>query len=148
MDVNVSKTRMYRAVPLELKTMLPVIRKAFDEKTMQMFTQPDEEGPRLCKYAGPCAIGVCLTKSQQKRFDNSWRPDSSLAIRTLFQYDWAMADENEKNDIVRLQKGHDNSIGVCDNDRKKAIADFGLLLYTLEKQYLSPKETPCPVLSS
>lgn len=115
---------------LDLKTMLPIIRKAFDEKTLQMFTwRPREE----CLYSGPCAIGVCLTPEQRDEFDHCSRYGGSASLTYLFSMDKVGCATGEKEDVIRLQRAHDFSIGGY---RKVNSAAFENILIELEKKYL------------
>jgi hypothetical protein len=104
-------------VSLELRTMLPVIRKAYDDQSLQLFIS---EGP--CTYAGPCAIGVCLDPDTRVSLDNH---PTNTEIANLLMEGVVTAPEDQHQDLCLLQIEHDNG----------TAEDFGDLLTRLEAKY-------------
>lgn len=119
-------------VHLDLVDMLPIIRKAFDNKELQMF-QDDDSG--ICLYSGPCAIGVCLDKEQQDALDNSFLFDNNN-IEVYMNADMIDFKANQQIDIILLQYYHDNVITSKCVNRSIKIQEFDNLLKRLEKEYL------------
>jgi hypothetical protein len=119
---------------LDLHEMLPIIRKAFDEKTLQMFTH--EPGKYGCLYAGPCAIGVCIPEPLRPLLDDGIGTNNEFAALSLFENGSFVCPENQREDICELQQLHDVCVGyVVDEYQKDRIKDFGDLLERLEAKY-------------
>lgn len=106
-------------VSLDLRTMLPVIRKAFDAGELQM-----QKNHMACIYAGPCAIGVCLDPETRTMLDDA----ENTAISDLLLAGTVTAPANQHEDLHILQFTHDNV----------TVEDFGEVLARLEKKYGQP----------
>lgn len=116
-----------------IKEMLPVIRKAYEDKTLQMF-QP-YSFVACPSYCGPCAIGVCMTEEQRHAADNS--ACDSYAIDSLIS-EGVIAENalSEEHDLVSLQRAHDVAFNCSHKGLKgECIKTFGELLTTLEEKY-------------
>lgn len=121
---------------LNLKTMLPTIREAFDNKTLQMFTA-DEDAE--CLYAGPCAIGVCIPEDKRSYFDD-YSGCGATGIGTLIDDSLIGVSEEERTAIEDLQSFHDAAVRWCfikeSDNYKDAVARFERELSRLEETYL------------
>lgn len=117
-----------------MSEMLTTIREAFDNKTLQMFT--DTYGSP--KYNGPCAIGVCMTQEQRDYGDSN--EFFAYTIDELVSYNivTGLTDE-EQYDLLRLQSEHDGACGYADGPYKEdhagMIAEFEAELIRLEEKY-------------
>ena len=123
-------------IELNISEMLPIIRKAFDNKELQYQKEKlvDNIGPS-CLYSGPCAIGVCLTKEQRKYCDSESHGDTSVGY--LLAEEIFIANEDEADDLRRLQEVHDTQITYFDQVGYDDIPDFEKFLSELEKKYLA-----------
>jgi hypothetical protein len=123
-----------KPINLDLREMIPVVRKAFDEKSLQMFTA--EPGQYGCLYAGPCAIGVCLPEDIREALDDGSETDHNYAADSLFIAGYFTCPEGQKDDIEALQYHHDRCVGPADEeDRTENIRRFGAFLSYLEAKY-------------
>lgn len=124
-------------IKLSLKEMLPTIRKAFDNKELQMFKR-NQRG--ACLYTGPCAIGVCLTPEEQKILDNGIEDFGDSTIDTLYDNGVVEIDANEFQDIVSLQELHDSA--VSSNKLTSDISEYNQENF---KNFLEELEEKYPV---
>jgi hypothetical protein len=126
-------------VILDMREMLPTIRKAFDEKSLQMFKAEENEGTPGCFYSGPCAIGVCLDEDVQHYLDglSESLAEDSTDINTHFN-EGRVTTGDDPIDWVRMQIMHDGAIGwISDHQRRdKAIKEFEKYLTVMEQKYL------------
>lgn len=109
-------------VSLDLRTMLPVIRKAFDAGELQMQTRP---GGLRCYYNGPCAIGVCLDEDTRVSLDEL----VASGIAFLFDHKYLTCPPEQREDWMELQFKHDEG----------HIRVFETLLSRLEAKYARPE---------
>jgi hypothetical protein len=123
-----------KPIKLDLQEMLPIVRKAFDEKTLQMFTA--EPGQYGCLYAAPCAIGVCLPEDVRVALDDGSETDHNYAADSLFLFGYFTCPEGQGDDITRLQYHHDLCVGPPnEEDKANRISDFEAHLSYLEAKY-------------
>jgi hypothetical protein len=127
---------------LNLKEMLPTIREAFDNKSLQMFTSPSNTTELVrCKYAGPCAIGVCLSEEDRAIFDAGVNTSAwTLLSNTLGEEaNLFVAPENQHDDIADLQTSHDAATRAKADYSEyyytERVARFEALLKKLEEKY-------------
>jgi hypothetical protein len=116
-------------IKLDIKSMLPVIRKAFDEKTLQMFTASADS---YCQYSGPCAIGVCLTQDQQRYLDEL-ADDSSIINYIAVGYVTVTGDAS---DLSTLQNLHDRCVTEIAVGQHESVEKFDYMLKQIEEKYL------------
>src|SRR5690349_10597365 len=91
---------------LEIKTALPIMRQAFDNKELQMFRVHDRHN-RGCYYNGPCAIGVCLPQDLREKLDeNGVLSFTSVVLNN----DITVVNDEEKYDLAAIQRAHDNAV--------------------------------------
>lgn len=124
-----------------LVDMLPKIREAFDNKSLQMFTADKLDA---CLYSGPCAIGVCLSEEMRDYYDNiGLKPFTNddggemwlcVSADDLVGEGVFSAPEDQRNDLVNLQHTHDMALGEGDDSRLHDA--FRDLLSELEQKYL------------
>jgi hypothetical protein len=91
---------------LDLHTLLPKVRKAFDAKKLQCqrrYFVPD----RGCQYRGPCAIGIGLSLKARSRFDGS---NADSGIFDLIQTGKIKAPPEQEEDLSILQRAHDRGV--------------------------------------
>jgi hypothetical protein len=131
------------SVELDLREMLPTIRRAFDEKSLQAFTSDGSSGK--CLYAGPCAIGVCVPEQYRARLDSlssnpNPRPASMLStsIRSLLTFGFIRAPEDQHADLAKLQSAHDTIVRykkIKASDIENKVSTFERVLLDLEEKY-------------
>lgn len=114
---------------LDMRFCLPIIRKAYNGQQLQMFKDYSTSEFKPCLYAGPCAIGVCLTPIAQEALDV--RLDNT-SISVYLRKGIVTAPKEQHEDFFRLQETHDQ---VLNGDLE--VVDFGHVLSQLEQKYLS-----------
>lgn len=112
-----------------LKDALPIIRKAFDNKELQMF---NEGGSKLPKYSGPCAIGVLLSP-EDREFLDKFHPDEAITgIEDII-----IECSQEAKVFRTLQHYHDVVVTTPNDKVTKAFIElFETKLTSLEEQCL------------
>jgi hypothetical protein len=119
----------------DIRDMLPVIRKAYNEKTLQMF-QPETPGGRACTYAGPCGIGVCIPEPLRPLLDSGACTDGGYSACTLFDSQHFTCEEGQREDIELIQELHDSASLARPHAWYDArAAEFGKGLTDLESKY-------------
>lgn len=117
-------------IELNMKDSLPTIRKAFDEKKLQMFVERSAACSPI--YAGPCAVGVCMTEQEQAFCDNR----SEYSISSLMNDEIVIVPDNEYEDFSTLQMRHDAAcIGIDHENYPVRLSDFEEFLVSLEQKY-------------
>lgn len=122
-------------IKLDLVEMLPVIRKAFDEKSLQMFNQAQRDS-MMCMYAGPCAIGVCMPEDRRAEFDVPFEEHATTGFGALVHFGRFIVSPDQADDIGQLQKLHDAAVTMSKFDDLEVL--FGAFedhLKHLEKKY-------------
>lgn len=97
---------------LDLNTMLPIIRKAYNTCEIQ-------EG--VCYYDAPCAVGVCLPKDTRVSFDKM----NNNTIAGILAQGLVTMPEDQREDWTKLQRGND-------------FGELDSVLTELEKKYGQP----------
>lgn len=116
--------RMTFSLP-PIREMLVTIRRAFDNKELQMFNGQSRQG----LYSGPCAIGVCMTEEQREYGDDN--EFSMYDINELVDCNIITGLTTEEiSDLAVLQMEHE-SCSVFSKDPKT----FNDVLSLLEKKY-------------
>lgn len=92
-------------IKLDMRTVLPAARKAFNEGRLQAQTATDPM--ETCRYAGPCAIGAALDPKIAALFDASKSPE----INWLIIEGEVFVPEDQVDDFIELQREHDNAVG-------------------------------------
>lgn len=118
------------AVHLSVGAMLPIIREALDNKTLQMFTAGEDSE---CLYSGPCAIGVCMTPDQRAHFDRCPLESSGTGIYGFLRSGAITTDNAEA--LKELQSFHDAAVREVGIVRDKKINEFVDYLAQLEEEY-------------
>jgi hypothetical protein len=121
-----------------IREMLPKIREAYDNKTLQMFRKPGEDGYQaFARYNGPCAIGVCMTHEQKDYGDNN--EFNEYGLYCLIENNIVVGlDPAESFDITELQAYHDRALNLAYKtyeEHEAQIARFGAFLTMLEEKY-------------
>ena len=113
--------RKSKAIHLDLKVGLPVIRKAFEANKLQM----QKTGYMItgCSYRGGCAIGQLLTDAERRRLDSR----ESSNITSLIDTGDVVVPEGQEEDFAALQASHDRGFP----------SNFQRTLEYLEATYLS-----------
>lgn len=112
-------------IELNLRTVLPATRKAFDAGQLQAQTSHS----KACFYSGPCAIGAALTPEQQLTLDNA---DRGTSIGALIVHGHVRVPSEQVQDFKDLQLAHDEATR---GDR--TLAEFEAILQSLEVKYAS-----------
>jgi hypothetical protein len=134
-----SATETEFRIHLDIAKMLPIIREAFQNKTLQMFTRTDSF--ERCSYLGPCAIGVCLSEEERSILDSGEKTDTTYSIATLITEGYATCDpETGASDIAKLQRLHDIASRLYASRKEERFKDFEEFLSSLEKKYRSDAE--------
>jgi hypothetical protein len=115
-----------------IREMLPKIREAYDNRTLQMFNDERTDNP---SYNGPCAIGVCMTQEQRNYGDDN--EFSVYGVEELIDYGILIGlSGSEIRDLSDLQSEHDSVLWTPPGPNKEEwIAEFGKMLSKLEKKY-------------
>lgn len=126
-------------IELDLKEMLPTIRKAFDAGKLQMQNvKSDDAQGMACLYSGPCAIGVCLEPEQQAFLDSQSNENGS-DIGQLIEDKHIHVHPDQGEDLCDLQERHDgvvSAIAYHGIDSSEQFEAFETLLKRLEAKYL------------
>ena len=115
-------------VKLDMKTLLPKVRKAFDAGLLQ--AQDPTNELKQCSYDGPCAIGIGMTPRNRKRMDGCDSVDGSVG--PLIVKGHIIVPDGQVHDFVELQDMHD---GWVTSPRCYDGKDFSELLCRLEEKY-------------
>jgi hypothetical protein len=110
---------------LDLKTMLPVIRKAYDAGELEA---QKSSGNTSCHYAGPCAIGVCLPEDTRVSLDTLHEDGGGTSVGKWFYRGVLSCPPDQRDDWEVLQLEHDNWTSSKEDY-------FGILLKKLERKY-------------
>jgi hypothetical protein len=121
------------AINLNMKTALPIIREAFNNKTLQMF---HGKGPGTgCLYAGPCAIGVCVPEDRRPQLDEGSSTDIESIVDAGGQI---IIPANELSDFARLQGDHDMAVVHSGSEYyDDYVKQFHATLVSFEEIYLN-----------
>lgn len=107
---------------IDLKTSLSVIRKAFDNKELEMFTNPGG-----CTYSGPCVIGVLFDEHTRRYLDVL----PNYTLRDLVELGIISVPIEQLCDFSQLQIIHDSCL------LNNHIEIFEKCLRRLEDKYLT-----------
>lgn len=125
------------SVNLDLKTMLPVIRKAALNRELQ-FQNPNTDRSE-CLYSGPCAIGICLTPGQRALLDAPLLEEAlDSSIQAALKRAAVMAPADQHDDLNRIQALHDqlnNLLLDTDEQITAATLEFLTFIQELEVKY-------------
>lgn len=86
-----------KPIPLDLKTALPKIRKAFDAGKLALGS---------CAYTGPCAIGIAMHPSQRAALERLDKDETSIG--GLFDEGLVEVPYEQEVDFRNLQNVFDN----------------------------------------
>lgn len=121
-------------IKLSMPTLLPLVWAAYEAGELQAQTTKYAGGGALCRYDGPCAIGVGIPETQRARLDRSDYPEIGGLIRagTI-----TIPDAESVSDYSKLQVSHDNWVhtaarGMGSEGIKEA---FIHTLVSLSKKY-------------
>lgn len=123
---------MMTSVPIELnlKEMLPTIRKAVTEKSLQCYNEFD--GYVTPSYCGPCAVGVCLSEKDRSYCDTR---EDAYAIGSMIVTGYIKAPADQIEDFIKLQRSHDRACRPNGEEKAEFIGKFEELVTTLERKY-------------
>ena len=117
-------------IRLSMTELLLKVREAFDNKTLQMFTDPSGVG----SYQGPCAIGVGLTEEERVYGDNNefhaYCVDDNVRAGIFI-----FPTPQESRDAQLLQNAHDNSLTAIEENLAISRNEFEEVLKSLESKY-------------
>jgi hypothetical protein len=115
-------------IKLDLRTLLPQTRAAFEAGELQAQTGFRPEGAtKQCLYAGPCAIGVAIPVDMRASFDGL----PSTDIGYLIELGHVEVPEDQLEDFVTLQAEHDDWVG-----KYGSRESFEQTLIELEAKYV------------
>lgn len=104
-----------KPIPLDMKTALPKIRKAFDAGKLARGS---------CAYTGPCAIGAAMHPSQRAALQRAEK-DETL-IGELFNNGFVEVPASQEGDFRNLQNVFDNHYERFEELLIKLEARYGL----------------------
>lgn len=99
---------------LDFNIHLPLVRKAFDARQLQMQTHPHQP----CRYTGPCAVGVCMDEHTRVSVINH-------PIDCLIEDGVIIVPDGQDQDWTHLQVLHDRG----------DLTGFSQFLTELETKY-------------
>jgi hypothetical protein len=96
---------------LDLAQCIGTIAAAVKARTLQTYlpTPPGDDGH--CRYAGPCAVGVCLPVDLRPKLDDTARTDDGdLSIASYFDSETLSCPVGQYWEWGELQDSHDMSM--------------------------------------
>lgn len=115
---------------LNLLTLLPKVRRAFDAGELQCQKEPGEASQ--CLYSGPCAVGVGIPENRRRGFD------SCGAIDGIIREGFIQVPADQADDFMVLQFAHDQ---VASSIFSQPLSYFEKELARLEAKYVLTMET-------